>query len=258
MKRFFAQLLSLLVFTFSSAQAETIAELEVTPLRLKLERHLEQQSKWFRLIVKRRSDSNSSKVIVAKVLQLDDPPRLVIDLPDFSSKQNNKILLNDSQLAALRLGSHSDKIRLVFDLLKNSSMEHVINHIPNNKGTIVDFRFNSGDQNYSATSKVRSIRFDLGDTGHPSSLAIEVKNLGMYSISQPKPGLFKIVFHQTRLENSSLAKPLFPSSSDHGFRRATASEEEANAVLEVLVENNVRLSPIIEGDTLRLRAQKIQ
>ncbi len=79
------------------------------------------------------SDSSSTLVKIASdggttgytVNRLENPPRLVIDLPGAKSIRSRSVALDDATLAsAMRIGAHPDKSRIVLDLKTDSSITH--------------------------------------------------------------------------------------------------------------------------------------
>lgn len=79
------------------------------------------------------SDSSTTLVKIASdagtagytVNRLENPPRLVIDLPGAKSIRNRSVALDDATLASsMRIGAHPDKSRIVLDLKSDSSITH--------------------------------------------------------------------------------------------------------------------------------------
>ncbi len=61
---------------------------------------------------------------VVNVLTLTSPPRLVVDLLGAKTSANKELMIGEeSSVSSIRLGSHSDKLRIVFDLLESHSTE---------------------------------------------------------------------------------------------------------------------------------------
>jgi type IV pilus secretin PilQ/predicted competence protein len=61
---------------------------------------------------------------VVDVLTLTNPPRLVVDLLGTKGSANRELLASDdSSVSSIRLGSHSDKLRIVFDLKNSQASE---------------------------------------------------------------------------------------------------------------------------------------
>jgi type IV pilus secretin PilQ/predicted competence protein len=61
---------------------------------------------------------------VIDALTLNNPPRLVVDLLGAKTSVNRELLASeDSSVSSIRLGSHSDKLRIVFDLKNSEASE---------------------------------------------------------------------------------------------------------------------------------------
>ena len=79
------------------------------------------------------SDSSSTLVKIASdagtagytVNRLENPPRLVIDLPGAKGVRSRSVALDDATLASsMRIGAHPDKSRIVLDLKSEPSIVH--------------------------------------------------------------------------------------------------------------------------------------
>ena len=73
-----------------------------------------------------RVSNLSSKTMPAdsKAFVIDNPTRLVVDIPGVVSSRNTEQPIKSQEIAKLRMGKHSDKIRIVLDVNKGFKIAH--------------------------------------------------------------------------------------------------------------------------------------
>lgn len=91
--------------------AEVISSVTEGGLRVQLE-DSPSASSTFRMTI----TPVGTEVVTPSVFSLNNPPRLVVDIPNFSVKRTKDISLRSTDLRQLRFGVHPDKLRLVVDL----------------------------------------------------------------------------------------------------------------------------------------------
>lgn len=105
------------------SDAEQLAQLKVSGLEIRLNTI----ERGYELLIKPVGGIDSlSQDLTANVFAIESPTRLVVDIPDFSSNTARTINLTDNFFRALRLGVHSDKVRLVLDVIGDSAPEYSI------------------------------------------------------------------------------------------------------------------------------------
>lgn len=105
-----------LIFLTSQAFAEDLATLSSESLDFSLE--VEEDSddvSVYKLFIKPKAKYNDIS-LTANVFPVKNPSRLVIDIPEFPAGPQKTEEVNSGIIAALRLGAHESKTRLVIDL----------------------------------------------------------------------------------------------------------------------------------------------
>ena len=76
-----------------------------------------------------------------EVFALENPGRLVIDVPNKRLKSAKRLSLDAPHLETLRLGVHPDKMRIVLDMKVNTPPSFVKDYSANEKRAVVSFSF---------------------------------------------------------------------------------------------------------------------
>ena len=93
-----------------------------------------------------------SRNFAAKMFELADPSRLVIDLPNVLSSGGDEAYVSDKKLHSLRLGVHEDKTRLVVDINDGRLLAVYSSKLIDPKNMVVQFSFDANDLSYSTGS----------------------------------------------------------------------------------------------------------
>lgn len=72
------------------------------------------------------SSASTTNAIVPTVFTLDNPARIVVDIPGFPSRAAKTIDLSDGRFSAIRVGLHHDKTRLVLDVAGNKLPQYSV------------------------------------------------------------------------------------------------------------------------------------
>lgn len=70
--------------------------------------------------------SKSKQISDPEILELKDPYRLVLDLPEFASKSSRTVNVSSAFISSLRMGAHADKTRFVIDMKADYFPEYQI------------------------------------------------------------------------------------------------------------------------------------
>ncbi|MCB0358790.1 MAG: AMIN domain-containing protein, partial [Bdellovibrionales bacterium] len=109
---------SLSVLLPPPAVAESIASVEAGGLQFDLQRLEERGSGVYRLSI--REQSGAPVDALPEVFTLENPTRLVVDVPGYAARSSFRTTVNDSWVRLARVGVHPSKVRLVFDLAGSS------------------------------------------------------------------------------------------------------------------------------------------
>lgn len=83
------------------------------------------------------------KATTPQVIKLENPARLVLDIPGLSTNNNKTIALSENEpVKSIRVGRHPNNTRIVFDLKSNSFPEYSLE----NNGTQVALKFGATSQ----------------------------------------------------------------------------------------------------------------
>lgn len=127
-------------FGATEAQAENLAGLSAAGLNISLE----SKGSGFRILIKPKGGIESlSRDLTANVFAVENPSRLVVDIPGFVARGPQKQELSHSEIGALRLGVHKDKTRLVLDIKSNQVPEYNVASDANLGALVVSFGFDS-------------------------------------------------------------------------------------------------------------------
>lgn len=106
----------------SSVMAAPIAELkDVGGFKITLQQK-EKSKRTFLLSI--REGKTTEQRFFPEVLVLENPSRLVIDIPNHASKVAQTKNLTNEHLAAIRVGQHPDKVRVVIDVKDNALVHY--------------------------------------------------------------------------------------------------------------------------------------
>jgi hypothetical protein len=126
-----------LLFLFSlipAAQAAPLARASATHLSASLEAG----SKGFYRLSLRSADT-ATKLPTPNVMLIDNPTRLVIDVPGVSSKSAENVSVKDALVSGLRIGVHPDKTRIVVDIQGHYTPQYQINALPDGAEVVFSF-----------------------------------------------------------------------------------------------------------------------
>ncbi len=93
--------------------------------------------------------SKTKQISEPEILELKDPYRLVLDLPEFPSKSSKTMNVSSAFISSLRIGAHADKTRFVIDIKDDNFPEYQI--IKDQKTNAVSLEFVFADK--SSTQK---------------------------------------------------------------------------------------------------------
>lgn len=85
-----------------------------------------------------------SKSLTANAFFVKKPSRLVIDIPGFGDGKNKATEISDPRVAGFRVGVHSNKTRLVFDIKNNLIPKYEVTANPKLGAIVVSFVFEKG------------------------------------------------------------------------------------------------------------------
>ena len=120
-----------------------------------------------------------NKDLTANVFALRKPARLVIDIPNFVSKEaNNVILENTSDILSIRTGVHPEKTRIVFDLTNEISPQYDVG--PNASGSALVVRFALSESIRSSNKEAPN-----KESAHSPPPATVIKRTPGKTVTQP-------------------------------------------------------------------------
>jgi len=98
-----------------------------------------------------------SKNLTANAFFAKKPSRLVIDLPGFSKGKNRLVEVSDKNIEGFRVGVHSDKTRLVFDIKNNMIPTYNVVANPTLGAIVISYSLSSGTVSATSGSEATSI-----------------------------------------------------------------------------------------------------
>ena len=125
-----------LFFINDFVYAENLANFNTSNLNIKLISNNNE----FKFLIKPIKDLGTTE-LTANTFVLKSPNRLVIDIPEVTTSQQNFISLKNKHLSAIRVGKHNNKIRAVVDIKSNKSPEYDIYADQELQSLVVKFNF---------------------------------------------------------------------------------------------------------------------
>lgn len=152
----------------SHSSAQQLAGFESAGLKIQLSEDVSgigDSAKIFRLRVL-PSDLSTPLKDLTTAFVLEKPVRLVIDVSKFKADTSTAVRVNHDLLQQVRLGIHSDKIRLVVDIAGDKTPEFLV--APFDSGG-VEISFNFGGQLHASEGKEEKSSFAASLYSNPTS-----------------------------------------------------------------------------------------
>ena len=122
------------VLCINKAWADSLADFREAGLQISLS----YRSGAYDLSFKPIEDGKTSgRYLNPSILFVENPNRLVIDVPGFPAGKTRNIALTDSQFSQIRIGQHPDRLRLVLDFKVKNTMTFEIGKDLKSKAVIV-------------------------------------------------------------------------------------------------------------------------
>lgn len=129
---------ALVLFAYSPASAQQLAELKESGLRVVLSK---KGADFEVAIAPDKSAGGLTKELTANVFAIENPTRLVIDIPNHKAKGTHALAINNPVFTSLRVGQHPDKVRIVFDVKDNRQLNYNISSDAKRQALLVDVSF---------------------------------------------------------------------------------------------------------------------
>ena len=108
-----------------------------------------------RLVIKQIQNKPNDKPLNLDVFVVENPFRLVIDIPNWTLRTVKTLNINDGFISAIRTGKHLDKIRLVLDIKTFYAPHFLVTEVKTEKEFVVDIDFSK--QSETAVSSQTSV-----------------------------------------------------------------------------------------------------
>jgi hypothetical protein len=342
---------------FSHAAAQQLAELTEAGLHVVLSK---KAADFEVAITPENGGTGLSTDLTANVFAIENPTRLVIDIPNHQAKGTRALAINNPVFTSLRIGQHPDKIRMVFDIKDSGQLNYNISSDAKRQALLIDVSFNersTDDFNIeqpqaeqppasakmipaeeeppvqspkqplaqenewetpppaaakvkpqetakpnedllftpppstenkvpiespeqaqesfkselalerndtstsptpitSATAKVNGIYYQSPKDSNVSAVQIDVDVHSTYSLTQRENNRFELVINNAALAGTHLTLPQFPPDTFTGFEVILARTQGQDVVVNIYVEDGVKLSPFIAKGKLWLKVIK--
>ncbi len=153
----------------SVANAESLALLNAAGLGI----DLETQGSGYRILIRPKGGVESlNRDLTANVFAVENPSRLVVDIPGFVARGPQKQDVINPDLSALRLGVHKDKTRLVVDINNKLIPEYSVTSDSNLGALIVSFNFDSNTVSDPTSSEPLALATETTNIKMPEPVAV--------------------------------------------------------------------------------------
>ncbi len=292
--------------------------------------------------------------LTANVFGVDNPPRLVIDIPGFKASAQKSLAIDDALFSALRTGVHADKLRVVFDLRSAAPPQYNISPDAASQALVVQLDFSQApviapptvvaqppttpvktapepaqtaalaapaptrmpeqldapapiapirvpeqtvdfipapaaapppqnqdsllspeqaeeqlnadisqamketlpDAAVGPSATISGIYYQSPKDSTVSSVLIDVAGLNTYSLRQRGANKYELLLKNTQLIGDHLALPQFPPDTFSGFEVILAKTAGRDTIIEIFVDDQVKLSPFLAKGKLWIKTAK--
>jgi hypothetical protein len=199
---------------FSHAAAQQIAELRESGLHVVLSK---KAADFEVAITPEKGLSGLTTDLTANVFAIENPTRLVIDIPNQKAKGTRALAINNPVFTSLRIGQHPDKIRLVFDIKDNRQLNYNISSDANRQALLVDVSFSERSSGNETPSSA-------GYNREPETASAELNLEERAPAEESAPQKVKAA-----PERAAAKAPPEPASDDFNFEQPETAKPPAKA-----------------------------
>ena len=271
-KSFLGLLLGLLTALAAPAQAlasDRLALLDLPEIEIVLE---ERSTAHFALSLVSKQTGGGAK-IAADVFSLENPSRLVIDLPSIALKNKEPISLESEYISAIRLGAHEDRTRIVLDVASSLPPKYTVETNELLDSVLVNFtvigvlpmetaakarKRNLAEPAITSTGLVEGIVFVPQGPEAPRNAVIRVEGLNGYTLKRVRQHGYRLRFNDAVLADDGLLEPLSDEELSDGFYHIKFSQEQTNVLVDISTSSDIELGTRLSGDNLWLEPKRIE